>query len=379
MNSKTIISLDVARGVAAILVFMSHVRAYLFLDYSKLPQSSKGIFTKVFYFVTSLGHESVMVFFVLSGFLVAGSVYKSFQNERFSWRLYMINRLTRLYIVFIPAIFLTLFWDKIGMFLTNSPYYDGALGHILPVGPKQPVNHSLSVFFQNLLFLQTITSPVFGTNGVVWSLANEFWYYVIFPITMILTISLSNRKTFRIICSVLLLLFFLIYFPTQIVFGFGVWMLGFGAFLIAKKDALILSLNVRSVRVISLCILAVCIFFSARTTTSTWFKDYVVGIGYTIVLLSFLNLSIKESITRRVVQFFSDLSYTLYLVHVPILAFTITYLFNNIRFDFDIKSFSIFIGYIVGLILYSYFIYALFEKRTPLVRNWILNRIKINK
>src|SRR5262249_14488667 len=39
----------------------------------------------------------------------------------------------------------------------------------------------LPIFLGNLFFLQTILVPTFGTNGPMWSLANEFWYYVLFP------------------------------------------------------------------------------------------------------------------------------------------------------------------------------------------------------
>ena len=35
--------------------------------------------TKVFYLATGLGHQAVMIFFVLSGFLVGGSVITAFQ------------------------------------------------------------------------------------------------------------------------------------------------------------------------------------------------------------------------------------------------------------------------------------------------------------
>lgn len=40
MSSKNIISLDIARSIAAILVFMSHVRAYLMVDFKELSSNS---------------------------------------------------------------------------------------------------------------------------------------------------------------------------------------------------------------------------------------------------------------------------------------------------------------------------------------------------
>jgi len=62
--------LDMARWISAFLVVLHHFRNNLFVGWEQL--ADKTIFAKVFYFVSLLGHESVMVFFVLSGFFVGG-------------------------------------------------------------------------------------------------------------------------------------------------------------------------------------------------------------------------------------------------------------------------------------------------------------------
>jgi hypothetical protein len=36
----------------------------------------------------------------------------------------------------------------------------------------------------NAFFLQTIAGPTFGSNGPLWSLAYEWWYYVLFPLVL---------------------------------------------------------------------------------------------------------------------------------------------------------------------------------------------------
>ena len=72
-----LVHLDCLRGVAALLVCLEHLRAFLFVPFAQLK--SLGVFTKGFYLVTGLGHQAVMIFFVLSGFLVGGSVITAFQ------------------------------------------------------------------------------------------------------------------------------------------------------------------------------------------------------------------------------------------------------------------------------------------------------------
>lgn len=61
---------DLIRGCSALLVCLGHLRNTMFVDYSALIHPNIAI--KVFYAVTSLGHQAVMVFFVLSGYFVGG-------------------------------------------------------------------------------------------------------------------------------------------------------------------------------------------------------------------------------------------------------------------------------------------------------------------
>lgn len=150
--------LDVVRALAAFAVLIYHVRYRFFLDYADLQSSS--ILTKAFYLITSFGHDAVMVFFVLSGFLISGSIFRERRTGKFTWRRYAVNRLTRLYVVLIPGLLLTLFWDQLGMAMfPSNPIYTGEA-----VGWKSDyfdVASRLTVWVgvKNLLFLQTISAP----------------------------------------------------------------------------------------------------------------------------------------------------------------------------------------------------------------------------
>ena len=41
---------------------------------------------------------------------------------------------------------------------------------------------TIKAFWQNLFFLDTDSTPGFGSNGPLWSLNHEFWYYLGFPL-----------------------------------------------------------------------------------------------------------------------------------------------------------------------------------------------------
>jgi peptidoglycan/LPS O-acetylase OafA/YrhL len=92
--------LDLARGLAALLVAMGHLRGFVFVDFPTLEHP--GLVWSVFYFATGFGHQAVMAFFVLSGFLVGGTVVSRTEAGQWSWSDYAITRMTRLWIVLLP-------------------------------------------------------------------------------------------------------------------------------------------------------------------------------------------------------------------------------------------------------------------------------------
>ena len=180
-----IANLDLARGLAALAVCADHLRAFFFVDW---PQAAdRGWFNAVFYLVTAYGHQAVIVFFVLSGFFVAGSVTSACLEGGWSWPKYAATRLTRLWIVLLPALAATALLDYAGRALCHGAGYDGTLMHLVTSGPAayRPVALGLKTFLGNLFFLQTVSVPYYGTNAPLWSLANEFWYYALFPLGLI--------------------------------------------------------------------------------------------------------------------------------------------------------------------------------------------------
>ncbi len=115
------------------------------------------------------GGEAVVIFFVLSGFVIA---FSADQKHRGGVD-YAISRFSRLWSVAIPALLLTCFADLLGQAL--------ALGSYAPMQPYGVFKWVASMGV-NLLFLNQIWhwSIWPGTNGPFWSLSYEFWYYALF-------------------------------------------------------------------------------------------------------------------------------------------------------------------------------------------------------
>lgn len=108
-------------------------------------------------FITRVGHECVLIFFVLSGFLVGGQSLGEYIKGNFSLKRYFINRFSRMWAVVIPTILLGWFidWES------------------LQLDPTLDFAHKLTVpvFISNLFFMQTIVGPSLGSNAPLWSLA----------------------------------------------------------------------------------------------------------------------------------------------------------------------------------------------------------------
>ena len=118
--------LDGWRGIAAVMVAISHARYLVAANYHEglfLHASEYGIWGKLaFWFFTlfRFGHQWVLFFFILSGFVIHLRYAKKFSlaSDRstvaFGWRGFVWRRLRRLYPPLLLAIAVTYLLDKLG-------------------------------------------------------------------------------------------------------------------------------------------------------------------------------------------------------------------------------------------------------------------------
>lgn len=149
MSPSFSIYLDIVRFFAAGLVFMAHVR--------HLHLVKPGI--------SYFGHEAVVIFFVLSGYVIS---HVTAAREK-DLKTYAIARMSRIYSVAVPALLLTLLFDRIGRAIDPAPYA-AYFAYDLPL-----VRFLSSLFFTSELWNVSIQA---FTNVPYWSLNYEVWYYV---------------------------------------------------------------------------------------------------------------------------------------------------------------------------------------------------------
>jgi peptidoglycan/LPS O-acetylase OafA/YrhL len=367
-----LVHLDFLRGLAALLVVSEHLRAFFFVTFPELQ--SPGILAKAFYLVTGLGHQSVMIFFVLSGYLVGGSVLTALEKGKWSWKSYLLRRMSRLWVVLIPALVLTLLWDKIGY--AHAPAgYEGAYRAIYNTGPTPtgPAEWSLPLFFGNMGFLQTISIPCFGTNSPLWSLANEFWYYLLLP--LLLTVFLPGRLLVRV-PSLLAAMLLILLLPSTVLFGGVIWLSGVAVFFLIRKA------SVRPIVTHPLwlglgLLLTVGMLLATRLGTMGWGGDLALGLACAVLVAGLACTSSANSLYEKMSAGMSDISYTLYLVHFPLMAFIFFVFFHGQQIVPNSVTSLCFVGLLTVTLAYSIGIWWLFERNTDEVRVFVESRIDL--
>lgn len=360
---------DLARGLAALAVVAGHLRYFLF---EGLEQDGR-LFWRAFDLLTAQGHAAVIVFFVLSGFLVGGSVHESLGRNSFSWRRYWVQRLTRLWIVLLPALVLTALLDAIGRDVLRGSLYAGQLGSparggSLPDGEAAMVIWNAATFLGNAAFLQRLAVPTFGTNSPLWSLSYEFWYYAAFPLILhatrphearITRISAGAAATF--ICTVL---------PLKVVVYGALWGFGYAAFLATRLTPLAQLRKSRAVLIGAVMLFGVVLFWAPRWRLIPVLQDAMTAACFALLLWRLTEQSMNGGLARMAGRS-ASVSYTLYLTHFPFLALALTFINDANPVMVDAKGLGIYCAMLTAALAYAVCIWWMFERHT----RWLQDRL----
>ncbi len=114
-------AIDLARGLAAVVVAASHLRNHMLPDYKVVEHPH--LWFKVVAFLTGFGGQAVIVFFVLSGWLVGGGLL-SRSGSANSLTHYAIDRISRLWTVLIPVMLLNLAFEVSSPAMASQRYFE---------------------------------------------------------------------------------------------------------------------------------------------------------------------------------------------------------------------------------------------------------------
>lgn len=373
--------MDAIRGLAALSVLAAHYSTFFLWLLISETDCRKHILLKCLRAVFSLpvhySHSAVLIFFVLSGYLISSSVARSFSTNSFSWSRYLIQRLTRLYTVLIPALIACAIIELVGCrafgnwrcatenlynvqwwrlhtdwqhLITFTTFHDG----------------SLKTFVMNFFFLEGILCTTFGIDAPLWSLSYEFWYYLLFP--LLLLISYSYRKTSKLLYVALALTIFL-FVGKPISVYFLVWLMGY--FVYRARD-----IQCDSRLTATAAIMSIIVCSGALGWTGMTMSDFAFSFCFSVILFFILRAcsSTPSCLLPRwyvaVSKWVADLSYSLYLLHFPFLLAALRYVsLQSHHWSMPVIKMVILTIPILTL-FYVWLIWSVTEKKTPEVRRF---------
>lgn len=357
------------RWFAAWVVVACHLRQIFLppvIDYSGLRLLLLPIVT-----ISEFGHEAVMVFFVISGFLVGGLTLNSANKRGFSLSDYAVKRFSRIYIVLVPALLLTLSSDMIGArYWNGSGIYDGGQGFRIGSMDWSAVSQlDLPTFLANLFMLQRVTAPSFGSNGPLWSLSYEWWYYMLFATVALFFF--NQRRVVRALCVVAALSMIAI-LPLPILAWGAFWAVGLAVYEYLRRGWWRPPVWVG----IGVFAAAVTLNFVSRGVdfpAASYIRDGMIAGGFAVMLVSFDG--------ERPIPFanlnhhLAEFSFSLYLVHFPLIVLAAAIAHDAFNYPLASRdgwpSFALSGALMIAVIAIAYAVSRLTEARTGQLRDFL--------
>jgi peptidoglycan/LPS O-acetylase OafA/YrhL len=352
--------ISLLRGLAAIQVAAAHLRSEMFPGLREIAHPSLAY--QLLAFATGFAHQAVVIFFLISGWLVGGSLLnKLAQQDRYALRAYAIDRATRLWTVLLPALCLMLAIACL-------------IGEADPARFDASTQNEFSAagFIGNLLGLQTVLVKNFAGNYALWSLSNETWYYIQFPLLLIV---FAGRSRLSQLGAATLLVLLCASLPLSITLYFALWLAGalFSRLRIECSNAF---------RAALVLVAAACsVFFRINGRNDDLQVDsFLQDLVYSLPLLAFLA-SMQRPLDRdsrtvqrlgRIAHLLSEFSFTLYVTHVPLIKLLrylgMAYFARNRLAPDTALDYAIYVGMLLALMAFAYLSYLLFESHTFRVR-----------
>ncbi|HCX6044665.1 TPA: acyltransferase [Escherichia coli] len=316
------------------------------------------------------GYVGVDVFFVISGYLITGILVSGIEKNKYSFKTFILSRITRLY----PALIFTVIITIIVGFLVFSPtdYFSLSKTALYTI-----TSVSNFYFWMKSGYFDTSseTNPLLHT----WSLSVEQQFYLIWPLVISLAIR-SGRK--RALTAILIIGFISLCFseafvkidPTS-----NYYMMPFRIFEFAAGGALAFRRGgahkpsvTHDIGLVSGLVL---IIFSSITygkaTAFPGIHAMVPAIGACLCILYGNQSRLSFIIKNTAVVAIGIVSYSIYLVHWPIFVFYKYYIYRPVT---DIEKLAL----IITSVTTGFVLYLLIENKFRKINITSLNKMSLS-
>ncbi|KQT50174.1 hypothetical protein ASG43_21865 [Aureimonas sp. Leaf454] len=265
--------------------------------------------------IASHADEAVGAFFVLSGFVIT---FVLMEKEK-TYQAYIYARFSRIFSVVLVALVATYVIDKIGR------HYDAVSYDTIPFYD----DHYLASLVRALTFTNEFwtSHSVFGSNEAYWSLGFEIPYYVAAGLFVFLPGRLGLLAT----------VLFLVLAGPKIALYFPLWLLGVATFKVASSKMFNLSSTAAVACFVASLVLYVLVKllfadYKLPMNTTVGLQEglqslaYYFGISLAVAMSIFAvsrldrSIDISFAFVTPYLQWMAGGSFTLYLVHQPLLT-----------------------------------------------------------
>lgn len=357
--------LNFSRALAALLVLLFHVRTALVVPHDALEV--QNWFTRAIYTISTFGHDAVIIFFVLSGYLVGGAVLKMDMKSSRDLGGYWIDRGIR-----------------IGPVLIAATAFSAALQYMAPLAGCRDTAVTIA---GNALAVQNFLVKPLCNNLPLWSISNEVVYYLAFPVIVAAFSRIfSAWLAIASICLILVGILSLALAPlddTNIVLDFPFWLIGAALWFVPSRF--------QHLRWPASAMLAAALLFGRFEFGKShfWLRDLLLAAAFSFLLVTFFNRPMPQTGVRAAIagyvancsRWFAELSFSLYVTHYPLIKLYI-YLVQIFGRS-EVRSAAVtprilleFIGLSAFCVVIAFGFSVLFERPRHLFKRAIVKRLQ---
>jgi len=302
------------------------------------------------------GFLGVDIFFIISGYLITKIVYTEIKSKQFSFSNFYQRRMKRI----LPAFFFMVILTIITGYYILLPY------QYLKLGISAA---STLLFISNMQYSFRAGDYFANESGEwpllhTWSLAVEEQYYFILPLMLMFFINNFNKKTLVILGGIAFISFALasygaatLEFAKMSYYSLPTRM---GELLIGSFLAVYMYNNTSfkvtnsRVTVLALFVILISLFFVNSNMVFPGFLALPIGVA-TALLIASEGTYVNKLLSNKLLVYIGLMSYSLYLVHWPILAF-LKYIFNieTNRLPIVVQSFSVLLIVVIASISFFF-------------------------